>query len=95
MGAAIGGVWSAQANNPYYRIRELMLPAMTSTGLQRFEFKTIFVPHMAGQILAKSRGQERNTEIIGGKAIEFESGTELEMVNRTDQELRFTVMESK
>jgi hypothetical protein len=95
MGPAIGPVWNAKENNPYYRIRELTLPALTSTGLQRFAFKTTFLPHNAGQVLLKDRGQERYTEIIVGQVIAFESGAEGEIVNTTDQELRFTVMEFK
>jgi hypothetical protein len=88
-------VWNAQANNPYYRITELVLPALRSAGLQRFEFKTTFLPHKAGQLLIKSQGQERYIEIIAGRLGEFESGTESEIVNTTDRELRFTVMEFK
>jgi hypothetical protein len=95
MDATIGVVWNAQANNSHYRIAELILPALTSAGVQRFEFKTTFLPHTAGELLIRSQGQERNTEIIPGRQIEFESGTESEIVNTTDQELRFTVMESK
>lgn len=95
MGATTGAVWNAQANNPSYRITELVLPALTSTGLQRFKFKTTFLPHTAGHILVKSQGQERHTELIAGRVIELESGTDCEIVNTTDQELRFTVMEVK
>jgi hypothetical protein len=95
MGETTGAVWNAQANNPYYRIRDLTLPALTSTGLQRFEFKTTFLAHTAGQLLVKSLDQERNSEFIAGQLIEFESGTESEIVNTTDQELRFTVTEFK
>lgn len=88
-------VWNAQANNPYYRITELILPALASTGLQRFEFKTTLLPHTAGQILFKSQCQERQREIIAGRPIEFESETESEIVNTTDHEIGFTVMEFK
>jgi hypothetical protein len=95
MGATTQAVWNAQANNPYYRVRELTLPALTSTVLQRFEFRTTFPPHTTGHLLLKSQGQERDTEIITGRLIEFESGTECELVNTTDQELSFTVMEFK
>jgi hypothetical protein len=90
-----GAVWKAQANNPYYRLTELMLPASTSTGLRQFEFKTTFLPHKAGRIVIKSQAQERHTEIFAGRVIEFASGTECEIANATNQELRFTVMESK
>lgn len=34
-------------------------------------------------------------EVIAGRLIEFENETEYEIVNGTDQELRFTVMEIK
>jgi hypothetical protein len=95
MEARIGTAWSAQANNPYYRIRELTLPALTSTGQQRFDFKTTFLPHAASRVLVKSKGQQRDTEIIVGQQLEFESGAESEIVNLTNQELRFTVMEFK
>ena len=95
MGATTGAVWNAQANNPYYRITELVLPALTSAGLQRFDFKTTFLPHTPGQLLVRSQGQERHRKIIAGRLIEFESGTESEIVSTTDQELRFTVMEFK
>jgi len=95
MGAKTEALWNAQANNPYYRIRELILPPATSTGAQQFEFNTTFLPHTAGQILVRSQGQERASEIIAERQIEFESGTNCEIVNPTDQELRFTVMEAK
>jgi hypothetical protein len=95
MGSTTGAVWNARANNPYYRITELILPARTSAGLQRFEFKTTFLPHTAGQLLVKSQGQERSTEIIRDQIIEFTSGTECEIVNTAKHELRFTVMEYK
>lgn len=88
-------VWNAQANNPYYRITELILPASKSTALKRFEFKTTFLPHTAGQLLFKMHGRERNAEIIVGRPIEFLSGTESEIVNTSDHELRFTVIEFK
>ena len=95
MDAKTGAVWNPQANNPYYRITELVLPASTSTGLQRFDFKVTFLPHTAGHVRMKSEGQERDTEVIAGRLIEFESGTKSEIVNTTNQELRFTVMEFK
>ena len=95
MRAKADALWNAQANNPHYRIRELILPVATSTGVQQFEFKTTFLPHNAGQILVRSQGQERESEIIADRQIEFESGTDCEILNPTDQELRFTVMESK
>jgi hypothetical protein len=95
MGATTGAVWNPQANNSHYRITELTLPALTSAGVQRFEFQTTFLPHTAGQLLIRSQGQERDTEINAGRQIEFESGTASEIVNTTDQELKFTVMESK
>lgn len=88
-------VWSPQANNQYYRITELILPASESTGLLRFEFRTIFLPHAAGRLLFKSQGQERLAEVIAGRPIEFESGTESDILNPTDRELRFSVMQSK
>jgi hypothetical protein len=94
-GTMTGVVWNARANNPYYRIKELVLPASTSAGLQRFEFKTIFLPHAKGRLLVKSQAQERDTQIIADRVIEFERGTECEIVNTGDQELRFTVMEYK
>jgi hypothetical protein len=94
MGDTTAAIWNAQANNPYFRIRELTLPPLTWTGLQRFEFKTTFLPHTKGHILVKSQGRERDTEIIAGRLIEFESGTEWE-VNMTDHDVRFTVMEFK
>lgn len=92
---ATGAVWNAQANNPCYRIRELILPTAASTGLQKLEFKTTFLPHASGHILVRRQAQERETEIIMGQEIEFERGTDCEIVNSTDQELRFTVMEFK
>jgi hypothetical protein len=95
MGATTQATWNAQANNPYYRIIELVLPALTSTGLRRFEFETTLLPHTGGRLLVRSDGQERHTKIIAGRPIEFESGTENEIVNTTEQELRFTVMEFK
>ena len=95
MVATTAAVWNAQANNLYFRIRELTLPPLTSTGLQQFEVKTSFLPHTAGHILVKSQGQERDTEIIAGRLIEFEGGTEFEIVNMTDHEFKFTVMEFK
>lgn len=95
MEATTGAVWNAQANNSHYRITELVLPSLTSAGLRRFEFRTTFLPHTAGRLLLKSQGQERDTEVIAGCVIEFENGTESEIVNATDQELRFTVMEVK
>jgi hypothetical protein len=95
MGATTGAIWKAQGDNPYYRIRELVLPASATAGLQRFEFKTTFLAHTPGQLLLKREGQERHTEVTAGRLIEFESGTESEIVNTTNQELRFTVMEIK
>jgi len=95
MEARVGAAWSAQANNRYYRIRELRLPALTSTGQQRFNFRTTFLPHAASGVLVKSKGQQRDTEIAMGQQLEFESGAEGEIVNSTNQELRFTVMEFK
>jgi hypothetical protein len=95
MDAKTGAVWNPRANNPYYRITELVLPASTSTGLQRFDFKVTFLPHTQGHVRMKSEGQERDMEIIAGRLIEFESGTKSEIVNTTNQELRFTVMEFK
>jgi hypothetical protein len=95
MGDTTAAIWNARANNPYFRIREMTLPSLTSTGLQQFEFKTTFLPHTAGHLLVKTQGQERDTEITAGRLIEFESGTECEIVNMTDQEFRFTVMELK
>jgi hypothetical protein len=95
MDATTGAVWNPRADNPYYRITELVLPALTSTGLQRFYFKATFLPHTAGHLRIKSEGQERDTEIVAGRLIEFASGTESEIVNTTNQELRFTVMEFK
>ncbi len=95
MEAATGAAWSARANNPCYRIRELTLPGATSTGLQRFEFKTTFLSHNAGQLLIRSYGQERYTEIAVGQEIAFESGAEGEIVNAADREFQFTVTEFK
>jgi hypothetical protein len=95
MRATTTAVWNARANNPYYRITEMVLPACKSTARRRFEFKTTFLPHTAGQLLIKCQSQEQNTEITAGRLIEFESGTECEMVNNTDHELVFTVMEFK
>ena len=95
MGATTVAVWKTQANNPYYRITELVLPACKSTALRRFEFKTAFLPHTAGQLLIKRQDQECDTEVIAGRLIEFENGTEREIVNLSDQELRFTVLEFK
>jgi len=95
MKATIGATWSAQANNPYYRIRELTLPALASTGQQRFDFKTTFVAHAAGRVLVKSKRQKRDTEIIAGQQLEFERGAESEIVNSSNRELRFTVLEFK
>lgn len=96
MEATIGAVWNAQANNPYYRITELVLPASSSTGLQRLEFQTIFLPHTAGRLRLKCEGQHRDIEIVAGQPIRFESGIECEMLNTNEgTELRFTVMESK
>jgi hypothetical protein len=90
-----GAIWNAQANNPYYRITELVLPASTSTGLQPFEFTTTFLPHTAGQLLVKNQGQERDMKVVAGKPIEFDGGIASEIVNNTDQELTFTVTEFK
>jgi hypothetical protein len=90
-----GAVWTARANNPYYRLTELLLPASTSAGVQRFKFKTTFLPHAAGRLQVKSQAQERDTLIMADRVIEFESGTECELVNTGDQELRFTVVEYK
>jgi len=90
-----GAVWNARANNPYYRITELVLPASTSTGLQRFEFETTFLPHAKGRLLVKSQAQERDTQINANQVIEFEGGTKFEIVNTGDLELRFTIMEYK
>ena len=95
MKTGIGAVWNAQANNPYYRIRELTLPALTSTGLQRLEFKTTFLSHTAGRLLIKSQDKEQDRHIVPGQTIEFETGVEGEVVNMTDRELRFTVTEFK
>jgi hypothetical protein len=88
-------VWTARANNPYYRMREMVLPAFTSAGVQQFEFETTFLPHTAGHLLVRSQCQERDIEIIEGQPIEFEGKTEWEIVNMTEQELKFTVMEYK
>ena len=71
-GIMTGAVWNARANNPYYRISELVLAASTSAGLQRFEFKTTFLPHTAGHLLLKSQDQGRDTQIIADRVIEFE-----------------------
>lgn len=91
-----GAVWNAQADNPYYRMTELILPAASSTGLQRLEFETIFLPHTTGRLRVKCEGRERDTRIIAGEPIRFESGVACEMLNTTNgAELRFTVMESK
>jgi hypothetical protein len=96
MGATtIEAVWNAQANNPYYRIRELVLPASTSTRLPPFEFETTFLPHTAGQLVVKSQGQERDMKLVAGQPIEFASGTESQIVNMNEQELRLTVTEYK
>jgi hypothetical protein len=95
MGATSEAIWNAQANNPYYRITELVLPALTSAGLRRFEFKTTFLPHTGGQLLLKSRGQQRHEKVIAGQPVEFESETVVEIANTTDHEIRFTVMEFK
>jgi hypothetical protein len=95
MSTPIGAVWSARANNPYYRIRELALPASASTGLQRFEFRTTFLPHSGGQLLVQCQETQRRLQMIAGEVITFESGTEAEIVNTTDGELRFTVTEFK
>ena len=95
MKATTGAAWNVQANNSHYRITELVLPPLTSAGLRRFEFKATLLPHMAGQLLVKSQDQERNTEVTAGRLIEFESGTESEILSMTDQELRFTMIEFK
>lgn len=95
MGANNGGIWRARSNNAHYRIRELTLPPSVSTGLQRFEFKTTFLPHGGGKLLVKTRGDRREIEIRSGELIEFGPGTEVELVNKTDQQLRFTVGEFK
>jgi hypothetical protein len=95
MSATTGTVWNGQANNSYYRIAELVLPAFGSTGPRRFDFKTTFLPHAAGRIFVKSQGLERNTEMNANQPIEFESGVEGEIANATNEEIRFTVAEFK
>jgi hypothetical protein len=90
-----GANWSAQANNPYYRVGVLIVPAATSTGLLQLEFKATFLPHVAGRILLKRRGQEQEIKIIAGQKIEFEDGGDCEILNLSDRELGFTVMEFK
>jgi hypothetical protein len=95
MGATVRAIWNAQANNSYYRITELALPAMTSTGLHRFDFKTAILPHKAGRLLIKSQGHEWDTEIAASQPVEFVGGTEAELVNMTGQELKFTVVSFK
>ena len=90
-----GAVWNARANNPYYRITELVLPPSTSAGLQSSEFTMTLLPHRAGRLLVKRQAQERDTQIHANQVIEFEGGTEFEIVNTGDLELRFTIMEYK
>ncbi|MGD9921310.1 MAG: hypothetical protein AB7V13_07655 [Pseudorhodoplanes sp.] len=95
MSVTTEAIWNPQANNPYYRISELILPASASTGLRRFGFKTTFLPHTTGRLLIKTQVRSRHTEIIAGSPIEVERGTESEIVNATDRELIFTVLEFK
>jgi len=95
MGSTTRAVSKAQANNPHYRITELILPAFTSTGLQRFEFKTTFLPHTAGRVLLDNQGLKRDTFVTADQPIEFEGGSDCEIVNASDQEIRFTVTEFK
>jgi hypothetical protein len=95
VGTTTQAVWKPQANNPYYRITELVLPPWATTGPQRFEFKATLLPHTAGQLRFKSQGQERHTEIVAGLPFEIERKTENEIVNTTDKQLEFTVMEVK
>jgi hypothetical protein len=95
MAATTEVAWNARANNPYYRIRELTLPGFASTGLQRFAFKTTFLPHNGGHLLVKTQDHERRTNITAGEVMAFAGGTEAELVNTTDRELRFTVTEFK
>ena len=95
MGATTGALWSPRANNLYYRIAELVLPASTSAAPRLFEFKTSFLPHSKGRLLIKNGGQEREIEVVADRLIEFEIGIVSEIVNATDQELRFTVIEFK
>lgn len=90
-----GAVWNAKANNPHYRITELVLPGSTSTGLRQFPFRTTYLPHNNGQIVVKSQDQEQRADIVAGRLIEFESGAESEVVNAGSEELEFTVMEFK
>jgi hypothetical protein len=85
MGATTGALWSP----------ELVLPASTSAAPWLFEFKTRFLPHSKGRLLIKNDGQEQEIEVVAYRLIEFEIGTVSEIVNATDQELRFTVIEFK
>lgn len=88
-------VWIARANNPYYRLRELALPALTSTGVQRCEYETIFLPHSNGHVLVRTEAAEREVEISAYRTIEFGCGTQFEIENKGSEALGFTVMESK
>ena len=95
MGTAIGAVWRTRSNNPYYRISELTLPASASTGLQRFEFKTTLLPHSGGELVLKTQGEQQEIGITAGKPIAFERGVEAELLNKSTEQLRFTVGEFK
>ena len=90
-----GVVWNARANNPYYRITELVLQPSASAGLQSSEFKMTFLPHGAGRLLVKRQAQERDIPIDANRVLEFEGGAEFAIVNTGDRELRFTIMEYK
>jgi hypothetical protein len=63
--------------------------------LQRFSFRTTYLPHKAGDVVMRNNGQERHIRVFAGRPIEFENGAEGELINEADEELRFTVTEFK
>ena len=88
-------VWKPKANNPHYSICELMLPALASTGPLVFRHTTDLLPHNSGEVLMKAGDHKDEARVNAGQSVEIEAGTELEILNMSDQVITFTILESK
>lgn len=88
-------VWDAKADNRHYSIRELSLPGFASTGPIRLSYPTLLHPHASGHVLLRAEDREEDLRVTVGQSIALEAESQLEMVNKSTEQLVFTVLETK
>jgi hypothetical protein len=84
-----------QSDNDYYRVTRWILPAGATTGPDVDEHRATILPSAPGKLLLKKQGREQRIDAVAGQPLEIERGTSRELVNRSEHDLTFTMIEFK